>query len=194
MVVSRQFFGIELVTYNCICCFLQRSVMANNHQFYYDLYEESHMRKNYLIGGRSHSDFQAGAMENWEGANAENDSIIFTERDENDHKLFVEILCDLLDQVMIENEHYDELICSNLLIAFQGPSRSFTASYYISRMSRYSGAIPSCFIVALIYLDRFQRRVPCLRLTSRTLQRLLLVAAMTATKYIDDVPRLNSRW
>uniref|UniRef100_A0A7S0M7M0 Uncharacterized protein n=2 Tax=Cryptomonas curvata TaxID=233186 RepID=A0A7S0M7M0_9CRYP len=151
-----------------------------------DMYEESHMRKNYLIGGRRPSDFQA--------ANAEIDSIIFSERDENDHKLFVQILCDLLDQVIIENEHYDELIYSNLLIAFQGPSRSFTASYYISRMSRYSRASPSCFIVALIYLDRFQRRVPCLRLTSRTLQRLLLVATMTATKYIEDVPRLNSRW
>ncbi len=132
--------------------------------------------------------------DNWERADAEHDSIFFSERGEKDHKLFVEILCDLLDQVIIENEGHAELIYSNILIAFQGPSRSFTASYYISRMSRYSGASPCCFIVALIYLDRFYRRVPYMRLNSRTLQRLLLVAVMTATKYIEDVPRLNSRW
>ena len=163
--------------------------MAYTHRLYYDNYQ----RKNYLIGGRRPSDFQ-GELEKWGGVNAEHDSTFLGERDENDHTIFVEILCDLLDQVIIENEHYDERIYSNILIAFQGPSCSFTASYYISRMSRYSGASPSCFIVALIYLDRFQRRVPYMRLTSRTLQRLLLVAAMTATKYIEDVPRPNSRW
>jgi hypothetical protein len=169
-------------------------VETETHKSYCDLYEDSHTRKTYFIGGRCPSDIQGEVTENLEGADAEHDSIHFSERGENDHKLFLEILCNLLDQVIIENEHHTELIYSNILIAFQGPSRSFTASYYISRMSRYSGASPSCFIVALIYLDRFQRRVPYMRLTSRTLQRLLLVAAMIATKYLEDVPRANSRW
>ena len=49
-------------------------------------------------------------------------------------------------------------------------------------------------VVALLYLRRFQERFPSLVLTSRTLQRLLLVAAMTATKFLEDVSLSNDAW
>jgi hypothetical protein len=53
---------------------------------------------------------------------------------------------------------------------------------------------PSCAVVALIYLERLQQLVPKIELYSRTLQRLLLVAVLTATKYLQDDCPLNSDW
>jgi hypothetical protein len=62
------------------------------------------------------------------------------------------------------------------------------------RIFKYSRASPCCLIVMLIYLDRFKSKCPSVTLTSTTMQRLLLVAAMTATKYLEDVCCNNRRW
>ena len=77
---------------------------------------------------------------------------------------------------------------------FVGHHVTFKASYYIKRMFKYSGASPSCFVIAINYLERYRIIHPALVLTSRTIQRLLLVAVMSATKYLEDVPISNSRW
>ena len=61
-------------------------------------------------------------------------------------------------------------------------------------MVKYSGASSSCFVVAALYLERVKALHPGMVLTSRTLQRLLLVVVMTATKYLEDVTFDNSRW
>ncbi len=61
-------------------------------------------------------------------------------------------------------------------------------------MSKYSRASPCCFAIAVIYLARFNARHPSLELTSRTVQRLLLVATMLATKFYEDNFFLNSTW
>ena len=61
-------------------------------------------------------------------------------------------------------------------------------------MLKYSGASPSCCIVAFLYLEKLKEHRPSLLLTSRTIQRLLLVATMLAAKYLEDVTVLNSRW
>ena len=45
-----------------------------------------------------------------------------------------------------------------------------------------------------MYLERFKIVNPGMVLTSRTVQRLLLVAVMTAAKYLEDVSCLNTRW
>ena len=46
----------------------------------------------------------------------------------------------------------------------------------------------------MLYLERIQKRGPHLQLTSWTLQRLLLVAALVASKYLDDIVCLNTYW
>ena len=71
---------------------------------------------------------------------------------------------------------------------------SFKASYYIMRMVKYSGLSPSCFIAAVSYLERLKVRDPTIALSSQTLQRLLLVVVMIATKYLDDIAIDNARW
>ena len=49
-------------------------------------------------------------------------------------------------------------------------------------------------VVGLLYLRRIQARLPCMVLTSRTLQRLFLVAVMTASKFLEDIPLSNEGW
>ena len=83
---------------------------------------------------------------------------------------------------------------AELLSCFRGNRPGFDVQYYIKRISKYSGVSSSCFVVARIYLERLQIRFPCFALTSRTLQRLLLVAVMIATKYLEDCFCLNTRW
>jgi hypothetical protein len=61
-------------------------------------------------------------------------------------------------------------------------------------MVKYFDTSLSTFVIALVFLERFEQRHPSLRLTSRTVQRLLVVAALTASKIIEDTPYLNSSW
>ncbi len=78
--------------------------------------------------------------------------------------------------------------------AFIGKPFEFGATWYLERMIKYSRASPCCFAIAVIYLARFNERHPCLQLTSRTIQRFLLVATMLATKFYEDNFFLNSTW
>ena len=78
--------------------------------------------------------------------------------------------------------------------SFHGKAVAFKASYYIMRIAKYSGGSPSCYIVAILYLERFKIRNPLIVLSSKTMQRLLLVAVMIATKYLEDIAIDNARW
>ena len=78
--------------------------------------------------------------------------------------------------------------------SFEGSCCHLSIAFYVQRIVRYSGASPCCLVATLLYLERFRQRRPAVRLTSSTLQRLLLVAAMTATKYLEDVSCSNTRW
>jgi hypothetical protein len=65
----------------------------------------------------------------------------------------------------------------------------------MERISKYSRGSPCCCVATLIYLERFQMRCPAVALTSTTFQRLLLVASMTANKYLEDHSfRHNKSW
>ncbi len=77
---------------------------------------------------------------------------------------------------------------------YEGKRVSFKASYYLRRMAKYCEASSCCFVVAVMYLERFKIINTGVVLTSKTVQRLLLVAVMTATKYLEDVTFFNPRW
>jgi hypothetical protein len=77
---------------------------------------------------------------------------------------------------------------------FDGKRVNFKASHYIQRIAKYCEASACCFVVALLYLERFKSIYPDMVLTSRSVQRLLLVAVMTAVKYLEDVTILNTSW
>jgi hypothetical protein len=75
-----------------------------------------------------------------------------------------------------------------------GKRVSFKASYYLQRIAKYCGASPCCYVVAVMYLERLKISNQEMVLTTRTVQRLLLVAVMTAAKYLEDVTVPNTRW
>lgn len=102
----------------------------------------------------------------------------------------LEILYEYLKQMVAQND----VVSGSKSSPFRGDVVRFTAAYYAKRIARYSGASPCCLISTIIYLQRVNQRYPDLCLTSRTMQRLLLVAAMEATKYLEDVSCPNSHW
>lgn len=101
----------------------------------------------------------------------------------------LDILSVLLKYVIAKNDHYAAPVSP-----FVGSQARFTAAYYLRRIDQYSGASPCCLIAALVYLERIQKHCPGLFLSSKTLQRLFLIAAMTATKYLEDSSCLNTQW
>ena len=113
-------------------------------------------------------------------------------RDAQNQSPLVDMLGDLLQEQIKKNDPIEQ--SQNESSPFRGRCCTFTAGYYVKRIAKYSGASPCCLVATLLYLERARQRRPALRLTSRTLQRLLLVASMTATKYLEDVSCLNSRW
>jgi len=110
-------------------------------------------------------------------------------RDADDAAPLVDILCEYLNDKIREN-----VSTSMPKSSFDGKCASFSAAYYVQRIAKHSGASPCCLVAALLYLERARQLRPALRLTSHTLQRLLLVAMMLATKYLEDECALNSRW
>jgi hypothetical protein len=136
-----------------------------------------------------------------------------------DQRKYVYMLCDLLDDLIVNNQllqvirkkktvykmhdlqhlrDQEQGLCPSLSSQssriFEGRSVHFTATYYLKRILKHSKASPSCSVTALIYLERFGFRHPALLLTNRTLQRLVLVAVMTATKFLEDECPSNRYW
>ncbi|XP_022719772.1 cyclin-P3-1-like [Durio zibethinus] len=56
---------------------------------------------------------------------------------------------------------------------------------YIERIFKYCKCSNSCFVVAIIYIDRFLQRMDAY-LTSLNVHRLLITSVMVAAKFMDD--------
>jgi hypothetical protein len=69
---------------------------------------------------------------------------------------------------------------------FEGEYVHFSALYYLQRIARYSGVSAGCIVAGFHYLEQLKAKPTPITLTPRNLQRLLLVAVMTATKILED--------
>ena len=69
---------------------------------------------------------------------------------------------------------------------FEGAGMLLSASDYVQHILKYGEVSEYCFLVAIVYLDRLKHQEHSICLTSRTLHRLLLVAVLTAAKFLDD--------
>ena len=65
---------------------------------------------------------------------------------------------------------------------------------HLNKLYTCSGVSPSCIVVALEYLERFLKRHSSIHLTYKTFHRLVLVAVMTAAKYLEDHTIVNRDW
>ncbi len=86
-----------------------------------------------------------------------------------------------------------QAISKRAFSSFDAHPVTFKCSFYLKRILKYSHASPCCAVSALIFLERFQKRFPNHVLTSSNLQRLLLLASMTAIKYMEDECGFHNR-
>ncbi|KAH1105886.1 hypothetical protein J1N35_009654 [Gossypium stocksii] len=62
---------------------------------------------------------------------------------------------------------------------------SLNLRQYVERIFKYCKCSNSCFVVAVIYIDRFLQRIDAY-LTSLSVHRLLITSVMVAAKFMDD--------
>ena len=77
---------------------------------------------------------------------------------------------------------------------FQGQALPTSPTKYVGRIMQYGEISPCCLLIGLIYLERLKEREPALSLTSKTLQRLLIVSVMEAAKFFEDCCFSNKHW
>ncbi|EKX44257.1 hypothetical protein GUITHDRAFT_43885, partial [Guillardia theta CCMP2712] len=69
---------------------------------------------------------------------------------------------------------------------------------YAERIAKYSSCSYCCFVVGVIYMDRFIQRQRMLerdfRINSLNVHRLLLASVMVAAKFLDDFYYSNEFW
>jgi hypothetical protein len=56
---------------------------------------------------------------------------------------------------------------------------------YAERIFKYAQCSPSCFVLALIYMERYLQQ-PNIYMTSFSVHRLLITSVVVAAKFIDD--------
>jgi len=83
---------------------------------------------------------------------------------------------------------------SGIMKLFEGADLPCSPERYMLRMVKYGETSPCNVVVALIYLNRLRSQHPMLALTPSNAQRLMLVAVMTATKFLDDEHYSNKYW
>ncbi|KAL5216277.1 hypothetical protein ABZP36_007678 [Zizania latifolia] len=121
------------------------------------------------------------------------------EEDLGDMPRVVGVLSALLERVTERNDAAAEL---ELELALAGapapapaPASAFRATTkpdisvraYMSRIARFAGCSPSCYVVAYIYLDRLLRRRRAPSVDSYSVHRLLITAVLAAVKFMDDI-------
>ncbi|MBA0853969.1 hypothetical protein Goshw_024519 [Gossypium schwendimanii] len=74
----------------------------------------------------------------------------------------------------------------DVITIFHGSSApSLNLRQYVERIFKYCKCSNSCFVVAVIYIDRFLQRIDAY-LTSLSVHRLLITSVMVAAKFMDD--------
>mmetsp|Transcript_76579 Transcript_76579/g.206338 ORF Transcript_76579/g.206338 Transcript_76579/m.206338 type:complete len:326 (-) Transcript_76579:434-1411(-) len=105
-------------------------------------------------------------------------------------QLLVDIICSILEEMIDDNNEQIPMIQGIHFAALA----TFSATYYIKRIMKYSEASPSCVVVGFHYLTKLMGRDPEIALNSCTMQRLLLVVMMAAIKFTMDSTVSNATW
>ncbi|KAK8504068.1 hypothetical protein V6N13_132111 [Hibiscus sabdariffa] len=106
--------------------------------------------------------------------------------------LVISVLASLIQRTMARNQR----ILNNCKWALAKDSRSRVFHYhqtpdmtilsYLERISKYTKAGPSVYVVAYVYMDRFCQANPWFRIDARNVHRLLITIIMVASKYVED--------
>jgi hypothetical protein len=77
---------------------------------------------------------------------------------------------------------------------FEGTLSSIRPSEYVRHIQEYGCVSESCFLVAMIYIERLKLTGHTVRPSSFSLQRLVGVAVMVAANFLEDFVLENKRW
>ena len=97
------------------------------------------------------------------------------------------LLSAYLDKIVKENE---ELLDSSKIkestTIFHGQRvPELSIKLYAERIFKYAQCSPSCFVLGLIYMERYLQQ-PNIYMTSFSVHRLLITSVVVAAKFIDD--------
>lgn len=97
------------------------------------------------------------------------------------------LLATYLDRAVQRNE---ELLDSNKIkessTIFHGQRvPGLSIELYAERIFKYAECSPSCFVLALIYMERYLQQ-PHVYMTSHSVHRLLITSVVVAAKFTDD--------
>jgi len=117
--------------------------------------------------------------------------IVLMKKDAERQEPLVSVISTMLEETVMRNEQNQK---KSTLPSFLGKRPPLSASAFVTRVAKYSGASPCCFAVGLIYLERMKKRDPGVCLTPTNFQRLFLISVMTAAKFLDDFYYSNKHW
>lgn len=115
---------------------------------------------------------------------------------------FVEVLASILDQICQSNEPLARAKYSGEGSGSRSPRCRFRALRppsisvhdYLERLMTYSGCSSSCFVLALVYLDRLIQNSPGLFVSTFNVHRLLIASGVVAAKFVEDAYYDNNHW
>ncbi|KAG8068863.1 hypothetical protein GUJ93_ZPchr0005g15763 [Zizania palustris] len=110
-----------------------------------------------------------------------------SKKKDTDFPKVLSLLATYLDRSVQRNE---ELLDSNKIkessTIFHGQrAPDLSINLYAERIFKYSECSPSCFVLALIYMERYIKQ-PHVYMTSLSVHRLLITCVVVAAKFTDD--------
>lgn len=107
--------------------------------------------------------------------------------------LVISVLASLISRTMARNERvarnsprgYSRNLRTGVFDCHETPD--MTIQSYLERIFRYTGAGPSVYVVAYVYIDRFCQFNPGFRIAASNVHRLLITTIMVASKYVEDM-------
>ncbi|CAA7403598.1 unnamed protein product [Spirodela intermedia] len=116
-------------------------------------------------------------------------------RDDPSPPLVISVLASLLERAIVRGERRGSRE-GEVEMSTQKASRisafdcdlvlDMSIQSFLERIFRYTGAAPSVYVVAYVYIDRLCQRSPGLRVSRRNAHRLLVAGIMVASKFVED--------
>ena len=100
---------------------------------------------------------------------------------------FLKALGAVLDRIVERNDSMQGSTPETNLTVFHSlRAPGISASMYLERVYAYANCSSTCYILALVYLDRIMQPKAGVVITSLNAHRLIITSVMLAAKFFDD--------
>eukprot|EP01132_Coremiostelium_polycephalum_P000871 gene871-1090_t len=108
---------------------------------------------------------------------------IIPKRDTKDN-ILLDVLCTVINKLITNGDKI-----KNDRREFYPPNRkppTIGIDAYLARLLKYSPCSKECFVMSLVYIDRFLRNCDLI-VNSMNIHRLVITSLLISTKYLDDI-------